>query len=183
MLGACTQPPTALQESVVQTFASSQLNAGPGTQVPPMQTSEVVQTLLSVQARLLKAFTQPAVLSQLSSVHPLPSLQAMAVPGTHPPAWQASPRVQTLPSVHATVLLLVTQPLAGAHASTVQGLPSLQTSAAPGTHWPAKHASPTVQVFASVQLCALAVCTHPWLGSQLSSVHGLPSSQPAAKPG
>jgi hypothetical protein len=40
--------------------------------------------------------------------------------------------VQALPSLHAALLLVWTQPVAGAHESSVQPLPSLQLGAVPG---------------------------------------------------
>jgi hypothetical protein len=47
-------------------------------------------------------------------------------PGTHEPPEQTSPRVQTFPSEHGAALLAWTQPDAGVHESSVQGLASSQ---------------------------------------------------------
>ena len=61
--------------------------------------------------------------------------------------------------------------------STVQGLLSLQIRSPVPEHTPAEHTSLVVHVFLSSQLIVLGVCTQPVAGSQLSSVHGFPSSQ------
>jgi hypothetical protein len=61
-----------------------------------------------------------------------------------------SPVVHALPSLHAAVLFVVTQPLAGLHESFVHALPSLQESAAPPTQVPLLHASPVVQALPSL---------------------------------
>jgi hypothetical protein len=49
-LAAYTQPPSVTQLSVVHTFPSSHVRAGPPVQTAPTQMSSVVQVLLSLQA-------------------------------------------------------------------------------------------------------------------------------------
>jgi hypothetical protein len=50
----------------------------------------------------------------------------------HTPAWHVSVWVQAFPSSQAFVLFVNTQPVAGLHESSVQTLPSLQATGAPG---------------------------------------------------
>jgi hypothetical protein len=67
----------------------------------------VVHALPSLQvAVLLVKVHWPVAGLQASSVHPLTSLQTLAVPGLHCPFWQMSPVVQALPSLHEAVLLV-----------------------------------------------------------------------------
>jgi hypothetical protein len=87
--------------------------------------------------------------------------------------------VHGFPSSHAAALPVNTQPEAGLHESAVHATPSLHESGPPPTHAPATHASPTVQAFPSLHDSLLGKCTQPE-GPQESSVHGLPSSHPAA---
>ena len=69
---------------------------------------------------------QPFILSQLSVVHGFASSHLGAAPPTHTPAAQASLVVQALLSLHA-IILLVYAHLPAEHASSVQGLLSLQS--------------------------------------------------------
>jgi hypothetical protein len=75
-------PECGSQLSVVQTSLSSQLGAGPPTQLPPEQVSLVVQALPSSHGAVLFACVQPVAGLQESVVHTLPSLQS----GGGPPA-------------------------------------------------------------------------------------------------
>jgi hypothetical protein len=61
--------------------------------------------------------------------------------------------------------------------SVVHTLLSLQTTGVPGLQTPPPQVSPAVQAFPSLQGFVLFVWTQPVDGLQLSSVHGLPSSQ------
>ena len=182
LLFACTQPPPAPHESVVQGLPSSQLIEAPDAQPPPAQASPFVHALLSEHGALLFVFTQPLVGSQASSVHRLPSLQLSSEPGWHAPVAQTSPLVQALLSLHGTVLFTCEQPPAALHASVVHRLPSSQASAGPGTHTPLAHASLLVQSFASVQGKVLFVNVHPLAGLQTSFVQGFPSLQVTTAP-
>jgi hypothetical protein len=82
--GVKTQPVAAAQVSTVQILPSSQVSAGPPTQLPPAHLSAVVQASLSVHPRVLFACWQPRVVSQESSVHTLESLHEMVVPEQAP---------------------------------------------------------------------------------------------------
>ena len=75
-------PECGSQLSVVQTSPSSQLGAGPPTQLPPAQVSLVVQALPSSHGPVLFACVQPLAGLQESVVQTLPSLQS----GGGPPA-------------------------------------------------------------------------------------------------
>jgi hypothetical protein len=173
---------TGLQESVVQTFPSSQLAGGPPLQTPPPQVSPVVQAFPSSQAIVLFEFWHPSTGSQESVVQMFPSLQFGAGPPLQTPAPQVSPVVQASPSLHAAVLLAFTQPVAGTQESVVQILPSLQFGGAPPTQAPPLQVSAVVQAFPSSQAAVLVVFWQPSTGSQVSSVQTLPSSQFSGEP-
>ena len=93
-----------------------------------------------------------------------------------------SPWVQKLPSLQGKLLKSFAQPLAGLQASVVQGLPSSQLAALPGTQAPPLQPSPTVHRLASVQVALFAKDEQPVAGVQLSSVHGLPSLHTVGAP-
>jgi len=155
---ACWQPETGWHVSAVQLSPSLQ-EMGVPPQVPPAQTSSVVQTLLSLQGAVLGGFEHPVAGVQTSSVQGLPSLQSSGAPPTQTPPAQASFVVQRLPSLHAPGT----------------GVPPWQV--------PPLHDSPVVQGFASSQLAALFVWTHPCCALQESFVHGFASSQFVGPPG
>ena len=98
---AWAQPFAGSQVSLVQTFLSSQLGAGPGTHTPPLQASPTVHSEPSLQLPAIGTCWQPNVLSQLSEVHTLVSSQLMALPPWHLPWPQVSPVVQASPSSQA----------------------------------------------------------------------------------
>jgi hypothetical protein len=193
-----------------------QSTAVPVLHVPALQLSFCVQPLLSaLHAWPFSAFwsceQKPLAMTQMSLVHALPSSQpasftqqlGLPVPW-HLPALHASFTVQSLPSLHASVLSVYVQlPVAASHASVVHALPSLHALAAPDVHWPLAHLSPSVQALLSVHdvlvlppthvpfwqmslsvhlLLSLhgaplaAVCVQPVLGVQASDVHGFVSS-------
>jgi hypothetical protein len=95
--------------SSVQGLASLQLSAVPGRQLPNVQASPTVQAFWSSQPAVLLAKTQPVAGSQLSVVHSFWSSHDTGVPTQAPPE-QVSCDVHALPSVHALVLFVVTQP-------------------------------------------------------------------------
>jgi hypothetical protein len=95
------------------------------------------------------------------------------------PAAQTSPLVQALPSSHGAVLFSYWQPAVGLQLSSVQALPSSQSSAVPSQVPPA-HVSPVVHALPSLQLDVLFVNTQPEPGSQLSLVQGFASLQAIA---
>ena len=165
---------------MVQTSPSSQSVGPPEIQTPSQQESPSVQASPSLQsAPSALLFLQPLAGWQLSVVQTLPSSQFSGLPPTHSASQQLSPVVQALPSSQAPPLSAWwTQPLDGWQLSAVQTLPSSQSSASPGAHFLSQQLSPVVQALPSSQAAPLsAALTQPDLGSQLSAVQTLPSSQ------
>ncbi len=182
LLLAAAQPLSGSQLSVVQGNPSSQVLGAPGTQRPAAQASLTVQTLPSEHVPPTAKCLQLLTLSQLSSVHGLPSSQLAALLPMHAPALQASTSVHASLSLHVELFGAYAQPLPGSHASSVHGLPSAQTLNLPAWHFPPKHPSFSVHTLPSLQLSALLTPMHPLFGSHRSVVHGLPSSQFLAEP-
>jgi hypothetical protein len=203
------RPGDGSQESVVQRLPSLQSGGGPPRQVPPWQTSPVVQAFPSLHEAVLFVLMQPAAGLQASSVQTLPSLQLGGVLPTQVPPAQTSTVVQALPSLHAAELFVLKQPLAGLQASSVQTLPSLQLGGVLPTQEPPLQTSTVVQALPSEQAVpsGLAVLEQtPVAGSQVpaewhwsepvqttlpcvqepaaqeSFVQALPSSQETAQP-
>jgi hypothetical protein len=138
----------------------------------------VVHELPSLQLLVFAAYTQPVAAEQLSSVQGLPSLHwSAAFPETQIEAPQTSPTVQASPSLQDAVLATWPHPDAGSQLSEVHGLASSQSGAPPAVQTPKRQASPVVQALPSSQTAEFAVKTQPVAASQLSSVHGFPSSQ------
>jgi hypothetical protein len=129
VLFAFTHPTDGVQESEVQGLPSSQSTADPGTHAPAAQVSPEVHALPSVQASEFGALMQPACGVQLSVVHGFESLQFTTCPGWQVPPVHWSWEVHALPSEHGSVLLALTQPVAGLQESEVHGLPSSQLTA------------------------------------------------------
>jgi hypothetical protein len=179
---AKVQPDAGLHESVVQGLLSLHVSAPEPTQAPFWQTSAVVQALLSLQAAELGEKTHPASGSHVSLVHGLLSLQRSALAPTQVPPAQSSTWVQALSSLQGLVLFVNTQPCAGRHASSVQGLPSAQASAAPPAQTPAAQASSVVQASPSSHGATTGRTVQPTAESQLSAVHGLESLQSTRLP-
>ena len=105
--GECAIPVAGSQLSVVHGLLSSIAGAVPAIQVPePLQTSLPLQTLASAQEVPVAAgvCVTPATESQLSDVHGLLSSTGTAEPGVQVPAWQASPAVHALLSLHSVPL-------------------------------------------------------------------------------
>src|SRR3989442_10728276 len=127
VFAVCTHPVAGLHESVVQTFPSSQLRAGPPAHPPAEQVSFVVHALPSSQGRVFAACTHPTAGAQESVVQTLPSSQASGGPPWHAPFEPVSPVVQAFPSSHAAVLgVTVQSPAAGSPAASVPTVPSSQ---------------------------------------------------------
>lgn len=99
------------------------------------------------------------------------------------PPLHTSLTVHTLPSEHPAVVGLNPQPVLGSQLSAVQGLLSLQVTAAPLLQLPFLQLSPWVQALPSSQLPLAGALTQPPLGSQLSVVQALLSPQAFAAPG
>ncbi len=95
----CWHPVVESQLSFVHCRPSSQSSGTLPAQVPPPQTSDVVQALPSLHAAVLLVCAQPVDALQLSSVHTCPSSQASGAPATQTPALQASFVVHTLLSL------------------------------------------------------------------------------------
>ena len=101
------QPVAGAHESVVQGLPSLQsvTEVSVPAQLPPLQTSLVVQALPSSHESLLVMFKQPVPGSHESVVHTLPSLQSVAevsAPAQLPPL-HTSLVVQALPSLHGVL--------------------------------------------------------------------------------
>jgi hypothetical protein len=90
--------------------------------------------------------------------------------------------VQAFRSEHESALSLWTHPPTGSQLSVVQGLLSLQLVADPGRHVPNAQASPVVHAFPSSQAIVLLLKTQPVVGSQLSLVQKVASSQTRGTP-
>jgi len=149
----CSQPVSALHESMVQAFPSLQLGAVPGLHVPDWQVSEPLHWSPSLQdapfARLL--CLQPVTASHVSAVQGLPSSQLSGVPARQAPPWHTSAPLQTVLSAQDAPLTigLWKQPVVALHESVVHGLPSLQSIGSPGLHWPAWQVSMPLHTLAS----------------------------------
>jgi hypothetical protein len=155
-------------------------------------------------------FRRWRIVSQASSVHGLLSLQPGGPPPMHTPAWHRSPTVQALPSSqgpeagtppwhwmpahdspavqgfpssHAPVRAAYAHPPGGAHVSSVQEFPSLQSVGPPPAQAPPEQASFAVQGSPSLHGAVFAALTHPVAGLQESSVQRFPSSHPSGGPG
>jgi hypothetical protein len=115
-------------------------------------------SVVKTGAVVLVVCTQPIVGSQESFVQQLLSSQLTGPPGVHTPPPQVPPETHRFPvTPHGAVLLVWTQPEAGSHESSVQTLPSLQTTAAPGLQTPPPQVSPEVQALPSLHAEVLLV--------------------------
>ena len=180
---ACKQPDFGSQESVVQRFLSSHPAASTTpAHTPSLQLSALVQALSSSQSAVLLGCWQPFSTSQLSSVQAVPSLQRSSAPA-QTPSTQVSFLVQILPSSQGPAWPAWLQsPVFTSQLSAVQMLLSSQFLVAPATQPPSTQTSPTVQPLPSSQASLFGVFMQPWVGSHLSSVHGLPSSHTSTLP-
>ena len=154
----CTQPLAAEQLSAVHGLSSSQ----------------------AVAAHARKR--QPLTGSQLSLVHASSSAHARAWPVRHTPLPQISPRVQALPSLQGTLLAVAVQPWLRLQLSSVHGLPSSHVRTPAPWQPVAPQVSPVVHASPSSQALLLARNAQPLALSQLSVVHGLPSTHTRAAP-
>jgi hypothetical protein len=188
-LGAWMQPTLGSHASPVQGLLSSQLVGPLGKHTTTKHVSPVVHALPSSQACPSPVATWAHdPLSHVSCVHEFLSsqsglilhAQATAVPEHAPPLHLSLP-VHGLPSSHAAELAVLTQPTPGKHASSVQELPSSQTTALPGAQVLPLHKSAWVQALPSLQVApaAIATATHLPLSHELA-VHGFLSAQSAA---
>ncbi len=182
VLAACKQPLAGSQEWSLHTLPSSQSGGTPPTQLPAAQVSAVVQALPSSQGSELSLLVQPVTVLQPSSVQPLPSSQSGGSPPKQSPSEQVSAVVQALPSSQLIDTLTLSQPVGDTQESAVHWSPSSQAGAGPPTQVPAEQLSAVVQASPSSQARVLASLRQPVPGSQLSSVHPLPSSQSTDSP-
>ena len=124
---------SGLQRSVVQASPSSQ------TETAPVQ-----------QGLKVGRLTQPASASQRSMVHWLKSLQVLGLPPPQRPSLQVVSTVQGSLSSQLAVLKEGVQPEPSTQTSSVQSLPSSQTTGAPSQR-PRLQTSPLVQPAPSSQ--------------------------------
>src|SRR5262249_39015162 len=184
----CWQPTSALHESVVQGFWSSQTSGVPAVHEPAWQVSEPLQTLPSRHGVPFGTgvWAQPVTELQVSAVHGLPSSQLTHVPGTQTPARQVSAPLQTFVSAHdvPSNAGVCWQPVCALQVSVVQTLPSSQLSCVPGLQTPFWQVSVPLQTVLSAHDVPFTtgVCWQPRTGSQLSAVHGFASTQLSAAP-
>src|SRR2546427_572024 len=165
-----TQPVAGTHVSVVQTLLSLQLVGPPGWQLPPLQTSPVVQALKSLQGLVLLVWKQPLTALQASSVQTLLSSQLSGVPGLQVPPPHTSWPLQTVASSHGFVLFVCPQPVTASQASVVHTLPSSQLSGVPGLQVPPPHTSWPLQTVLSSHGAVLLVCPQPLTALQGSDV-------------
>jgi hypothetical protein len=132
-------------------------------QAPLWHLSVPLQTLASAHEVPLGtgAFEQPVDGLQLSVVQTLASLQERGVPAVHPPLWQISAPLQALASLHEVPFRTgaCSQPKTGSQVSVVQGLASLQLSAAPAVHTPLWQVSSPLQTLPSAHDAPLGTGT------------------------
>src|SRR5262249_20076112 len=114
------------------------------------------------------------------------SSQTSGAPAMQVPARHVSAPLQTLPSLQAVPSStgVYTQLRTGSQASVVQGLLSVQLSAAPAGQTPPWQTSLPLQTLPSLHGVPLmsGVLMHPRIGSQASDVQRLLSSQLSAVP-
>src|SRR6185436_17568281 len=134
------------------------------------------------------ACVQPVLELQASVVQALLSSQLIAGPPLQVPAVQESFCVQTEPSLHTVPsgAGACAQPPTALHVSVVQGSPSSQLGAVPGRQVPDWQVSAPLHTSLSGQAVPFGAGEleqPPVALLQVSTVHGLPSSQGSAVPG
>ena len=95
---------------------------------------------------------------QASDVQELLSLQTVAAPGLHAELAQTSPTVHELPSLQGRVLGMLAQPALASQLSLVQGLLSLQLTAAPAVQTPDLQVSLALQTEPSASQPPFSFC-------------------------
>ncbi len=183
----CDAAPVEAQSTAKHGPPPGQVTPGPAAQLPPRQTSGLVQPFPSasqgVPSALLRSW-QPVVGEQTADVHgPLPS-HTTGWPPPHLPSWQVPvlATMQALPLSQGALDIALLRHLPLLHTSSVHGFLSSH-SALPvqahwlmEMHWPLSHLS-TVQSTPSLQI---AVASGLWLQPaapvHASVVHGLASS-------
>ncbi len=166
----------------MQTLPSLHATIAPPTHKPPWHKSLPVQALPSLQAPLVRVWTQPPSTVQPSPVHGRPSSHAAGLPAVQLTPTHFSPSVHGLPSSQLAVLAVWMQPDLGPQLSSVHAKPSSQLVVPLAVHLPSWHASPLVHASPSLQAALTGVAVQPLAGSQASAVQGLLSSQLTALP-
>jgi hypothetical protein len=187
--GVCTTPVAGEQLSAVHGFPSSTFGAAPAEHVPAaLHVSAPLHALPSehdVPAGSGVCMT-PVAGEQVSAVHGFPSSTIGGVPGKHAPvALHVSAPLHTFPSEHDMPAAgMCATPDIGSQLSIVHGFPSSTTSSVPATHAPvALHVSAPLHALPSEHDAPAAITwSTPSVGSQLSIVHGFPSSTAGAGP-
>jgi hypothetical protein len=175
--------------SVVHGLPSLQLSAVPELHTPARQVSVPSQTfpLLQSVPSATAVKRQPRTGSHVSFVHGLLSSHGVPELGTHAPARQVAAPPQIDAAVHAvpSASAECRQPVTASHESVVQGLPSSQLGAVPGTQAPPWQTSRPLQALPSLQPVPFgtALCWQPRTGSHESAVHGDESAQLSGVPG
>ena len=182
--------------SPLQRFPSAHAEPSERTgllQTPAVQTS-FVHGLPSAQSEPIVqiwhpgmgVWMQPVMVSHVSTVQPLVSLQLRAVPEVQVPPWQVSAPLHTLPSVHGVPLRtgVLAQPKTGSQVSVVQTLESLQLRTVPAVQVPPWQVSLPLQTLPSAQVVPFTtgVFTQPETGLQVSVVHTFESLQLSGVP-
>ena len=116
----CWHPLAGSHESSVHSLLSSQSGAGPPTQIPSAQRSDVVQALPSSQPLVLKPVTGqvPAPSQVVLSVHGFPSSHDVSADSNWQVDEQQSP-LAVLPSSHASPVSTIPFPQTGPTGSNV----------------------------------------------------------------
>ena len=185
LLAVCVQPFLGSQASSVQGLPSLQSGAlRPAMQTPLLHASPAVHTLpsasqIAVSLLLLSKMHEPVLAWHASLVQTFPSSQTFLLPGKHVPPLQMSPMVQPLSSaLHGETLVVCVQPVGGSQTSSVQGLPSVQSTSVPAVQTPSLQVSPTVHTLPSasqgLSWLASSGLQLPLTGSQMLTVHALP---------
>jgi hypothetical protein len=188
--------PARQVSSPLQRFPSAHAEPSDRTgllQTPAVQTS-FVQGLPSAQSVPIVqdwhpgmgVLMQPVMVSHVSTVQPLASLQLSAAPAVQVPPWQVSLPLHTLPSPHDVPFStgVLAQPKTGSQLSVVQTLLSLQLRAVPAVQVPLWQVSLPLHTLLSGHAVPLATdaCRQPNTGSQVSVVHTLLSLQLSTVP-
>src|SRR5439155_978749 len=135
---SCVQPVIGSQASIPLPL---QVGGVPGVQTPDWHVSAPLHRFPSGHGVPSGATPcwQPAMGSQVSTVHGFPSLQLSARPCVQLPFWQVSLPLHTLPSLHdvpfGTAVCL--QPATGSHVSVVHAFASSHFSGVPAVQTPA----------------------------------------------
>jgi hypothetical protein len=179
-IGEWMQSPVAGSHvSAVHTLPSSQFGPAPPMQLPPAQVSPVVQAFASSHGTVLFVWRHPVAASHASFVQGSSSSQFAETP-EHSPPKQPSFTVQEFwssQSVASGAAGSEQSPVAGSHAPAVWHESEALHATGSLEHTPPMQTSGRVHAWPSSHGMVLSVWVQPAVGSQVSSVQGLPSSQ------